>query len=100
MWKKAIGVAVLLSFEEDGTTCCKARIGLGVAAPTPLRARKAEAFLEGKVIDEAVLTQAGKIAADEASPRTTIRGSKWYREEMIRVLVRRTGLICRDRAGQ
>lgn len=93
-----LGVAVLLSFEDDLKTCSKARIGLGVAAPVPMRAKKAEAFLEGKAVDEAVLKEAGRIASGEASPRTTIRGSEWYRREMIGVLVKRTGLICLQRA--
>jgi carbon-monoxide dehydrogenase medium subunit len=93
-----LGVAVLLSFERDLVTCSKARIALGVAAPTPMRAIKAEAFLQGKAIDESVITEAGRIASEEANPRTTIRGSQWYRAEMIRVLVKRTGLICQQRA--
>jgi len=93
-----LGVAVLLSFEKDLKTCRKAAIGLGVAGPVPMRAFKAEAFLEGKIVDENSLTEAGEIASGEASPRTTIRGSEWYRRDMIRVLVKRTGLICQNRA--
>ena len=93
-----LGVAVLLSFEEDLKTCTKARIGLGVVAPTPMRARNAEAFLQGKVVDEAALDEAGRIASEEATPRTTIRGSAWYRKEMIRVLVKRAGLTCLQRS--
>ncbi|MFC1834132.1 FAD binding domain-containing protein [Thermodesulfobacteriota bacterium] len=93
-----LGVAVLLSFEADLKTCLKARIALGVAAPTPTRAKEAEVFLQGKAIDEETLMQAGRIASEEASPRTTIRGSQWYRKEMIRVLTKRTGLICCERA--
>ncbi len=93
-----VGVAVLLSFEEDLKTCRKAAIALGVAAPTPMRAANAEAFLAGKPVDKTTLLEAGKIASEEASPRTTIRGSAWYRKEIIRVLVRRTGLICMERA--
>jgi len=93
-----LGVAVLLSFEQDLATCSKARIALGVAAPTPMRAVKAEAFLQGKAANEATLAEAGRIASEEASPRTTIRGSQWYRQQMIRVLVKRAGLICQERA--
>ncbi len=93
-----LGIAALISFEDDLKTCKKARIALGVAAPTPMRARKAEARLEGQAVDEKALAEAGEIAAAEASPRTTIRGSEWYRREMIRVLVKRTGLICLRRA--
>jgi CO/xanthine dehydrogenase FAD-binding subunit len=93
-----LGVAVLISLESDLRTCKKARIGLGVAAPTPKRSLDAEKFLEGKELDENVLAEAGNIASGEASPRTTIRGSEWYRRDMIRVLVKRTGLICLARA--
>lgn len=93
-----LGVAVLLSFNDDLSTCEKARIALGVASPTPMRARKAEEFLQGKSISEQVLAEAGEMAAAEASPRTTIRGSEWYRRDMIRVLVKRTGLVCQHRA--
>ena len=93
-----LGVAVVISFEEDQATCRKARVALGVAAPTPMRAREAEAFLEGKEINEIVLIEAGKTASQEASPRTTIRGSEWYRREMIEVLVGRAGMICKERA--
>ena len=93
-----LGVALVISFEDDLTTCSKAKIALGVAAPTPMRALKAEAFLEGKRIDGPVLEEAGNIASQEATPRTTIRGSEWYRREIIGVLVRRTGAICMERA--
>ncbi len=93
-----LGVAALISFNDDLKTCAGARIALGVAAPTPMRARKAEAFLEGKRINETVLAEAGEMAASEASPRTTIRGSEWYRRDMIRVLVKRTGMVCLQRA--
>jgi carbon-monoxide dehydrogenase medium subunit len=47
-----LGVAVLLSFNEDLSTCTRARIAIGVAAPTPMRAKQAEAFLEGQSINE------------------------------------------------
>lgn len=93
-----LGVALSVTFEDDFKTCRKARIGLGVAAPTPMRARRAEEFLQGREITETTLEEAGSIASKEASPRTTIRGSEWYRREMVQVLVKRTGLICAERA--
>ncbi len=94
-----LGVAVLLSLEDDLKVCSKARIALGVAAPTPMRAKHAEAFLQGKILDGQTLEEAGRIAVQEARPRTTIRASEWYRRELIPVMVRRTGLICLSRAG-
>jgi len=78
--------------------CLKARIGLGVAAPTPMRAHEAEAFLEGRDLDEATLRQAGRIAAEESRVRDSVRGAAWYRREMVKVLVCRMGLRCLERA--
>jgi CO/xanthine dehydrogenase FAD-binding subunit len=89
-----IGVGVLLTLDDDGKTCKRARIVLGVAAPTPMRAFDAEKFLEGKEITKELLIEAGKIAADESKVRDSIRGKAWHRKEMIRVNVRRMGLKC------
>jgi carbon-monoxide dehydrogenase medium subunit len=93
-----LGVGVLLSLDDERRVCRKARIGLGVAAPTPMRAAEAERFLEGRVVDEATLAEAGRIAAEESRVRDSIRGVAWYRREMVRVLVRRMGLRCVERA--
>ncbi len=42
--------AVLHRLEEDELVCKEIRIALGVAAPTPMRAKKAESLLRGKKI--------------------------------------------------
>jgi carbon-monoxide dehydrogenase medium subunit len=93
-----LGVGVLLGLEEDMATCAKARVCLGVAAPTPLRCVQAEKYLVGKNIDEISLTEAGKIAAEESKVRDSIRGVAWYRREMVGVLVKRMGLKALERA--
>ncbi len=92
-----LGVGVLLSLDEGSVTCVKARICLGVAAPTPIRALEAEAFLVGQSIDGGTLEEAGKIAAKESRVRDSIRGVAWYRREMVGVLVKRMGLKCMER---
>jgi carbon-monoxide dehydrogenase medium subunit len=92
-----VGTACRITLEDDLLTCKTARIALGVVAPTPMTARNAEAFLEGKRLEPGVLTEAGEIAAGEASPRTTIRGEAWYRSDMIRTLVPRTIVRCLER---
>jgi carbon-monoxide dehydrogenase medium subunit len=93
-----LGVGVLLSVEEDMETCVKARICLGVAAPTPIRALQAEKHLVGKTINADTLTVAGKIAGEESKVRDSLRGVAWYRREMVAVLVKRIGLRALDRA--
>ena len=92
-----LGVGVLLSLEEDMKHCARARICLGVAAPTPFRALEAEKFLAGKVIDEKTLEEAGRIAGEESKVRNSIRGVAWYRREMVNVQVKRMGLKCLER---
>jgi aerobic carbon-monoxide dehydrogenase medium subunit len=92
-----LGVGVVLSLDSNLDKCVKARICLGVAAPVPLRAFEAEKFLEGRTIDEAILTEAGRIAGQEAKVRDSIRGVAWYRREMVNVQVKRMGLKCLER---
>ncbi|MCK5542387.1 MAG: xanthine dehydrogenase family protein subunit M [Desulfobacterales bacterium] len=89
-----IGIGVLLTLDETKEICIKARICLGVAAPVPMRAFGAEKLLVGKKINEEILIEAGKIAADESKVRDSVRGKAWHRKEMIRVHVRRIGLKC------
>jgi carbon-monoxide dehydrogenase medium subunit len=84
------GAAVTLTMNNDGS-CKDARIVLGAAAPTPMRARKAEALLVGKKVTDALLKDAGETAAKEADPISDIHASSDYRRELVRVLVRRMG---------
>jgi carbon-monoxide dehydrogenase medium subunit len=93
-----LGVAVLLSLDEDRMTCTGARIGLGVLAPTPMRARNAESILEGNKLTDDVLKKAGKAASEECKARDSIRGEAWYRREMVEVLVPRMARIAMERA--
>jgi carbon-monoxide dehydrogenase medium subunit len=95
-----LGVGVLVSLEEDMETCATARICLGVAAPTPIRALQAEKHLVGKAVTEQNLAEAGKIAGEESRVRDSIRGVAWYRREMVGVLVKRMGFKALQRAKQ
>lgn len=92
-----VGVGVLISLEEGSNRCAKARVALGVAAPTPMRALNAEKFLVGKEIGEAALDEAGKLAAEESRVRDSVRGQAWYRRDMVEVFVRRMGMKCLER---
>ena len=65
------------------------RLALGAVAPTPLRARRAEALLEGKVLDDALAGAAARAAADEAQPIDDVRASAWYRKELLHNMTRR-----------
>jgi CO/xanthine dehydrogenase FAD-binding subunit len=94
-----LGVAVVISMEDDMKTCAQARIGLGVLAPTPMRAKNAEAVLQGKALNEAALKEAGKAAAAECKARDSLRGDAWYRRDMVEVLVPRVARVAMARVG-
>jgi carbon-monoxide dehydrogenase medium subunit len=82
-----VGVAVTLTLAGD--ICQEIRIVLGAVAPTPLRARQAEAVLRGKRIDEAAISAAAQAAQAESRPISDVRSSAEYRSEMVRVLTAR-----------
>lgn len=78
-----VGVAVSLTLKGD--TCAGVRICLGAVAPTPIRARTAEAiFLRNGNPEETA-----EAAMREARPISNVRGSAQYRTRMVRVLTRR-----------
>ncbi|MEE9420713.1 MAG: FAD binding domain-containing protein, partial [Desulfatiglandaceae bacterium] len=94
-----LGVAVLVSLEDDMKTCSQARIGLGVLAPTPIRAKNAEAVLKGQELDDEILRKAGNAAGKECKARDSVRGEAWYRRDMVEVLVPRMARVAMQRAG-
>lgn len=90
------GVGSYLQLNSDNTVE-KARIALASVAPTPVRARAAEAVLEGNVLTDDLIESAAVTAVEAATPITDVRGSAEYRRELVKVLTRRTLGICRDR---
>jgi carbon-monoxide dehydrogenase medium subunit len=77
----------------------RAGIALTNAGPTPVKAREAERFLEGKRLDEAVIAEAARLAAAAARPTPDRRGSVEYKREMARVLTARAIRKAFARAG-
>jgi xanthine dehydrogenase YagS FAD-binding subunit len=82
--------------EMDGKTCRKAAIVLGVAAPTPIHATRAEAALRGKVIDEATAREAGKLAVANATPLS----QNGYKVQLFQTAVYRTILLAAGQMGR
>jgi len=82
-----VNVATVVAM--NGNTCKNIRLVLGSIAPTPTRAKKAEAYLTGKTVDENAIREVSKIASEEGSPISDVRASEEYRKEISNVLVRR-----------
>ena len=85
--KPAAGVAVRLTLGNEAVRT--ARIVLGCVGPTPVRARKAEAMLEGTKITPDLAIEVGKLASQECSPIADLRGSEPYKRAIVGTLVRR-----------
>lgn len=81
------GLAVSLA-ARDGR-CSWVRIALGAVAPVVLRAREAEAMLEGQALTPALIEAASRKAADCCRPIGDIRASAEYRHHAVHVLTRR-----------
>ncbi len=93
-----VGVAVSITLSSQEGNCKDVRIVLANAAPTPMRAKKAEELLRGKKITDPLLKETGEIASTEADPISDIHASAEYRQELIKVLVKRVGKEALSRA--
>ena len=84
-----VGVAVAYNLGAADKNCEGVRIVLGAVAPTPIRAKRAEAVIEGQVLTEALADKAGQIAAEEAKPISDVRSSADYRRAMVGAMTKR-----------
>lgn len=86
------GVAVSAQLAKSAAeirNCLDVRIVLGAVAPVPRRAKRAEEILRGNDLTRERIQEAARLAAGEAQPIDDVRGSAWYRRQMIEVLTRR-----------
>lgn len=82
-----VNIAVLLNADFKSRRCNRIAIALGAVAPTPIRAKKAEALLEGRPLTTELIREAAETASSEAKPISDFRASAGYRLELIKSLV-------------
>lgn len=90
--RPCVAVAALVEVDAHGN-CIDARIAVGGATETPLRLPEVEATLRDRPIDPAAAAVIGQAYADAAKPLSDMRGSSWYRREMITVWARRSLVV-------
>jgi len=78
--------AVAVALQMQGNNCRKADVVLGFAAPTPLRAKGAEAKLDGVVLNQ----ESARAAAQEALAGATPMTENGYKVPIFEAIVRRT----------
>lgn len=84
-----VNVAAAVEVDSKTGILSETRIALGAVAPTVIRAREAEASLDGTKPDEEALRKAADIAVGETRPIDDFRASADYRRELVRTLTRR-----------
>jgi len=92
-----LGVSVVGAIENNYFK--DLRISLGVAAPTPIRCLKAEEFSKGIEVNMNNIIEISEKALLDARPRNSWRGSKDFREHLIKELTKRGIIEIIKRAG-
>jgi carbon-monoxide dehydrogenase medium subunit len=85
----AIVNACVAVAKDECNRCAKIRIALGAVAPTPIRARKAEAILENREMTRELIEECAETAVGETKPISDIRSSADYRRKMTHFLVKK-----------
>ena len=91
-----VSAAAVLTLE--GGRIAAARLALGGVADKPIRARRAEAALQGELPTVAAFTEAARLAADDTDPGADVHGTAEYRREMAAVYARRALQTAAERA--
>lgn len=86
--RPCVAVGVVADFDADGK-CLDLRIAVGAAVETPQRVREAEALAHGSTLTDELVAAIAEEYSLKLDPLTDVRGSAWYRKEMIRVFVKR-----------
>ena len=81
-----VSVAASMTMAGDGVGCEDARIVLGAAAATPLRAKEAEQMLIGRKIDIRLLADVGEKVSEECDSVSDIHATETYRRFLIKAL--------------
>ena len=92
-----VGVGALLGLASDGSVT-RSRLALIGVGERAVRARRAEALLEGERPTDELLDEAAAAVDEAISPAADLHGSADYRRQVARVLTRRALAVARARA--
>jgi carbon-monoxide dehydrogenase medium subunit len=96
--RPCVGVAAVIQFAEDSRTCEDLRVVVGAASDKPECLPAAEDIARNQPLTEELASAVADAYAAHVDTLSDLRGSGWYRTEMIRVWVRRAILHAAQRA--
>ncbi|MGW0079310.1 FAD binding domain-containing protein [Streptomyces cellulosae] len=97
--RPCVGVAAVVRLSADGR-CEDLRLAVGAACDVPVRLDAVERSAVGNRLDAATVSALADACADQVEPLSDVRGSAWYRREMVRVWVRRAVEAARKRSTE
>lgn len=97
--RPCLGVAAILQLDAATSACTDLRVVVGAAAETPQRFPDVEVTAQGRFVDDQLATEIAEQYAQRIDPISDMRGTGWYRTEMVKVWVRRAILHARHTAA-
>ncbi len=93
--RPCVAVGVLADLDEAGN-CQRLQVAIGAAVEVPRRLPAVEAWAAGRSLTDELVEAIAEAYSAQLEPLSDVRGSAWYRGEMIRVFVRRALVEARD----
>ncbi len=86
--RPCVGMAVVLENESDGS-CKDLRLVAGAVSETPQEIASGETMARGKHLSDSLIEEIADAYSTGIEPLSDLRGSAWYRQQIIRVMARR-----------
>jgi carbon-monoxide dehydrogenase medium subunit len=93
--RPCVAVGAAADFDSNGR-CRDLRIAVGAAVETPQRLAEVEALAHGQALTGELVAAIAEGYSRTLDPLSDVRGSAWYRRQMIRVFVQRALEEVRD----
>jgi carbon-monoxide dehydrogenase medium subunit len=85
--RPCVGVAAVASFADE--LCTDLRVAVGAACEVPVRLPEFEALAQGQPLSDALINDIAAGYAANVETLEDLRGSAWYRTQMVQVHVQR-----------
>ena len=86
--RPCVGMAAVLESQPD-RTCKELRLVAGAVSETPQEFAGAGAMARGKHLTDSLIEEIAEACSSGVEPLSDLRGSAWYRKQIIRVMARR-----------
>jgi aerobic carbon-monoxide dehydrogenase medium subunit len=86
--RPCVGMAAVLENESDGS-CKDLRLVAGAVSEVPQEFAGAGGMARGKHLTDSLIAEIAEAFSSQVEPLSDLRGSAWYRKQIIRVMARR-----------